>query len=208
MSLCFIVAVLNSLIAGDEQFTTSKSESQPILFSWEWATEFVENRQFLVASLQVWPKFLNFSSQQQRKEDFGGQHRTHPRWKSCTPKNGSGENLTSQLLPYHPGLVGGWFLFWCQENQSMPCFSKGCSWCPPCLGFQRTAECIRQCRLCKAVHRRGKRKTSLTLAGDQFTNSSMRFNYPFHYLSLHSSECEPSMNQRNSHQLLLWERGR
>lgn len=123
------------LIAGEEHFTTPKPESQPILFSWEWATEFVENRQFLVTSLQVWLKLLNLSSQQQKKEDFGGEHRTHPRWKSCTPKNGSGENLTSQLLPCHPGLVSGWFLFWCQENQSIPSLLQGLFMVPTVPGI-------------------------------------------------------------------------
>lgn len=169
------------------------------LFSWEWAA--VCGKQAI---------------KQQRKEDFGGEHKAHTLSQSCIPQNGNEENFTSWLLPYQPILVSGWFLSWCQENQSIPSLLQevltqaGSSWCPLCLGFrgQPSASNSALCQLCKAVRWWGRRKTSLTLAGDQFTNSSMRFNYPFHYLSLHSSECEPSMNQRNSQQLLLWERGR
>lgn len=94
VGLCFIVAVLNSLVADDEHFTTSKSQSHYVC-SLENELQFVENRQFLVASLQIWLKLLNLSSQQQRKKDFGGQHRAHNLSQACIPQSGNEENFTS-----------------------------------------------------------------------------------------------------------------
>lgn len=170
--------------------------------------QFIDNRQFLALSLQFGLKLLNLHSQALRTKEqgFWRAQDPNPRWRSCITKNNYEENPISQLLPLSswvkewlvPGLITGELVYPIPSTRTADILRL--LMVPTAPGLSEDSEVhpteyfANRTKICTG----GVKKISLTLAGDQFTNSSMRFNYPFHYLSLHSSECEPSMNQRNS----------
>lgn len=167
--------------------------------------QFIDNRQLLVLLLQFWLKLLDLSSQATQNkgkksisENCTGTH--HPQ-ESFTSESNNKENPISQMLPY----------YLCK------CVCRTWELVHP-IHSTRTADTVRLLTVltalgisedskvhltayfanCIKLYSAGVKTKFLPMAEDEFTNSSVRFNYPFHYLNLHSSEHAPPVNQRNS----------